>query len=205
MMGPGQQGDRRIPCPRRAFSLTEMLVGMAVFVFLAALITGAFVLAHRYSRLNQRVSQAQRNVAQGLQNLGDDLRRSAASSLGPSWTNLNQVVMLTWQPGLAYHPASAEVLYRSWIGYWRTASGELRRSQLPLGGGPSPLLGVNLSLAPTLTALQAAQPQRLVVDHISLFRVDRDGNLATLEMECRSSTPGNPDTYLRLSTCIPMR
>lgn len=204
-MAQGKPDKRRNGFSRRAFSLIEVLIGLAVFAFLAALITGAFVLAHRYSRLNQRVSQAHRNLAQGLRSLGDDLRRSAAPSLGPSWNNLDHVVMLSWQPGLAYHPSSAEVLYRTWIGYWRTGSGEIRRSQLPLGGGPNPLIMVDFSVAPTLTALQAAQPQRLVADHISLFRVERASNLATVEMECRTSTAGNPDTHLRLRTCIPMR
>jgi type II secretory pathway pseudopilin PulG len=194
---------------RRAFTLMEILVATGVFSLLTGLIAAVFLLAHRYGRLYHRVSEAQRSVLVCLQKVGFDVSRSAASSVRPGLSNSDAFWMLTWQTGsdpvVEYDPKTGQPLFQRWQGYWRTPTGQIRRAELPLSGGNQVLSEVDFGAAPVAIApFQASVSPTLMAEKVTLFRLQVEGRLGCLEVECQTQTPGNPVTRYRLRGCYRM-
>ena len=191
---------------QRAFTLIEILVATAVFSLLTGLIAAVFLLAHRYGRLYHRVSEVQRSVLLCLQKVGFDVSRSAATSVRPALANADEFWMLTWQTGrepvVDYDPITGQPLYQKWLGYWRTPAGQIRRAELPLSGGNQVLSLIDFSAAPVAIApFQASVSPTLMAEKVTLFRLEVEGRLGRLEVECQTQTPGNPVTRYRLRGC----
>jgi len=168
-----------------------------------------FVAAHRYSRLYQRVSQAQRQVVLCLQHLGRDLIRSHAESLRPGAVCQNEFWFLTFQAEgaapISYDP-NGHVVYRDWVGIWRDPQGVVWRGRVPLGGGPKPWAEVNLGLAPSsIGTFQTPTGRRRLASSITQLDLKLVGKQAQIYVESQTHGTGNPVTRYRVSSSFLMQ
>lgn len=194
----------------RGFSLIEALVACAVFSLLTGIIGLVFVTAHRYSRLYQRVSQAQREVVLCLQHLGRDLNRSHADSLRPGFVCQDEFWFLTFQSDagnpLSYDP-NGQVVYREWVGIWLDPNGGLVwRGQVALNGGPKPWTEVNLALAPSsISPFQSSTRRRRLASSITQLQLEQKGKQVQINIESQTQAPGNPVTRYRVTSSFLMQ
>lgn len=189
--------------------MIEALTACAVFGLLTGIIAMVFVASHRYSRLYQRVSQAQREVVLGLQHLGRDLNRSQADSLRPGTVCQNEFWCLTFQTDvaatLAYDP-NGQVLYQNWVGIWRDAQGVVWRGRIPLSGGPRPWVEVDLGLAPnSIVPFQTPATRRRLASSITQLELRLQGKQAQITLESQTQEAGNPVTRYRVSSSFLMQ
>ena len=192
--------------PKRGFTLTEVLVSLALFSLLSGIILAVFILAHRYSRLYQQVSQAQREAVSCMQGIARELVRGHNQTFPPL-----SVVNGTWflssktldgNVTLAeFDSTSGELLWQKWVGIWCDAMGEVRVYEQPLVGGPKSFLNVDLTNAPTsLSALTSLPRQRRLGATITSLIFTRDSRLVTVELLSETTNPGNPITRYQLSS-----
>lgn len=172
---------------------------MTVFLLLAGIILMVFLAAHRYSRLYQKVSQAQRTVIHCMQNLGGDLTRSLADSLGPGPVASDGFWVLTWQRPDGQPPefdaGSGQMLYQEWLGFWRDPQGQIWRAQRNLAGGGQPWQSVDLSLAPSaISDFLASAQKRSLGTRMTQFEIQLQGKEVRCTLECQTQESGNPRT-----------
>ena len=193
---------------RRAFTLIETLVGFCIFALLTGIIAAVFIAAQRYGRLSERVSTAQREAVLCMQAIGRELTRSHSDTLLPNANPSDKFWMLSWQTGgdppVQYSPDGA-TQYQAWVGIWKDSKGDVRRSQVPLTGGPQSISDVDLTGAPgTIGPFLAAARQRRLAGHISLLQLEISGRLSTVHLESQTQNPGNPPTRYQVSSSFLM-
>ena len=212
---PRQRGlsGGRIPrslAPRGA-SVLEVLVGLAVFALVTTLITLAFTLAHRYTRVYHQLSSAERECMAGMGRISEILRQCPAESLQPPGIASDACWAISCLPpesgpqALQFDPTSGRLLYQKWTGIWRQNDGQLVQSELALSGAPAPLV-IALS-APTPSGIadfQAAPRHHRLAGSVRRFQVSNpSSNLIRVELETQTTESGNPATRYQLSSSFP--
>jgi prepilin-type N-terminal cleavage/methylation domain-containing protein len=191
---------------RRAFSLIEVLVSLAVFTLITGVIATVFVVSHRYTRLYHQVSQAQREAVVCVREMSRELVRGRCETLAPSGGAVNATWFLSNQPlegSLApaeFSPQGA-VLWHKWVGLWCRPDGDVRRAEIALTGVAQPYLQVDLTSCPSLISDFTALPRyRRLASHINRFEIRGDSNMFTIDVLSESHNAGNPPTRYRLSS-----
>ncbi|MBN9415616.1 hypothetical protein ABS71_19020 [bacterium SCN 62-11] len=189
----------------RASSLAEALVALSVFGLVAGLIAGVFVLSHRYTRISQQVSRAQREAVRCMQALSAEFCRGASSTFLPS-SAINEVWFVSNRPleaqtALAEFDEHGEILWQKWVGIWRQDDGSVFRSEVPLTGGsrPEPETPPPGRPASILTFSTLSSKRRLA-SAIHSFKVSVDGRVVSVELESETSNSGNPPTRYHLAS-----
>ncbi|MBX3172642.1 MAG: type II secretion system protein [Candidatus Eremiobacteraeota bacterium] len=190
---------------RRAVSLVEALVALAVFGLITSLIAGVFVLSHRYTRVFQQVSRVQREAAHCMQAFQAELTRGHSQTYQPV-----PAVNETWflssrplegQPGLGEFADNGQLLWQKWVGIWRQPDGLVWRSELPLSGGARPFLLVDLDDQPSsLMAFSTLSSRRRLASAVRRFQVSVDSRIVTVELESETSNSGNPSTRYHMTS-----
>lgn len=189
----------------RAFTLIELLVGLAVFALITGIIAAVFVVAHRYTRLYQQVSQAQREAVQCMREMSRELLRGRSETLRPS-VAVNATWFLSNQPPegsvkLAEFSPQGEVLWHKWVGIWCQSDGDVRRAEIALAGVAQPILSVDLTSCPTLLSAFTSLPRfRRLASSISRFEVVCDAKVITVDINGETHNAGNPATRYHLSS-----
>lgn len=195
---------------RSASTLVEVLVALAVFSLITALLAGVFLLSHRYTRVSQQLSRAQREAAQCMQAFSSELKRSHSQSFQAT-TATNETWFLSNRPPVgagaqADFASSGEVLWQKWVAIWCQADGVVYRGELGLVGGAVPFSQVDLGNAPSSLAAISTQPgKKRLAAAIRRFRVSLDERVVTVDLESETSNSGNPPTryYTSSSFLIP--
>ena len=213
------QRDRiggRISRPlKRAASLLEVVVALAVFAMVTTLITAVFTLAHRYTRVYHQLSTAQRECVRCMQSLTERLRQCRAETLQPvtavnvCW-GLSCVPPQTLPKKTEFDPATGDLRFHKWQGIWCQSDGQVWVAELPLSGGAAtfPETVVDPALlapAPTSQAPFLAAPGRhLLAKSVRRFQVTAaSSRLVHVEIETQSTESGNPATRYLLTSNVP--
>lgn len=190
----------------RASSLLEALVALTVFGLVAGLIAGVFVLSHRYTRVSQQVSRAQREAAHCMQALHAEFSRAASQTFQPV-PGVNQVWFLSnrlpeGQGGLVEFSERGQILWQKWVGVWSQPDGFVYRSELPLVGGSTAFEEVGLPASAPASILQftVLSGKRRIASAIRGFTVSVDSRVVTVELESQTSNAGNPPTRYRMTS-----
>jgi len=190
---------------RRASTLVEVLVGLAVFALITGLIASVFILSHRYTRVSQQVSRAQREVAQCMEKFYGEFKRGHSQSFQAT-TATNETWFLSNRPpaseaALAEFAPSGEVLWQKWVGIWCQADGVVYRGELDLVGGPAEFARVDLGTSPSTLAAISTQPgKKRLASAIRRFQVSLDQRVVTVDLESETSNSGNPPTRYHASS-----
>ena len=189
----------------QASSLAEALVALSVFGLVAGLIAGVFILSHRYTRVSQQVSRAQREAARCMQALSAEFSRGSSQTLLPV-VPLNEVWFVSNRPpepqaALAEFDEHGEILWQKWVGIWRQDDGSVYRSEVPLVGGarPDPETPPAGQPASILTFSTLAGKRR-IASAIRSFRVSVDGRIVNVDLESETSNSGNPPTRYHMAS-----
>ena len=191
---------------QRASSLAEVIVALAVFGLVAGLITGVFILSHRYTRVSQQVSRAQREAARCIQAMSIEFNRGHSQTFRPLPAVPNQVWFLSnrpldGNPGLGEFNDQGEILWQKWVGMWGQPDGSVYRSEFPVVGGAVPFQDVDMGTAPTsLVSFSTLSGKRRIASAIRSFSVTVDSRVVTVELESQTSNSGNPSTLFRLTS-----
>lgn len=201
-------GRRPTVSQRRAFTLVELLVGSLVFILITGVIGVVFITAHRYTRLYQQVSLAQREALHCLQQVSRELLRGRAESLNPD-PAVNATWFLSSQPPLGTSQAAefnphGVLLWQKWVGIWCSSTGEVRCSEQALSP-PLPWL----EIAPTshpgdISPFQSGAHRRLA-SYISSLRLWRDQKLVTVEVISQTQQFGNAPTRFHFNSSFLMQ
>ena len=190
---------------RRGATVIEVLVGLAVFALLTTLIAGVFILSHRYTRVSQQVSRAQREAAQCMQAFYADVKRSHSQTYRPV-TAVNETWFLSNRPldtdsQVADFNTSGEILWQKWVAIWAEADGNVFRGERTLGGGAKVFQDIDLSTEPSLLSMFSSSPKReRVGSAIRRFQLSLDEHVVTVELESETSNSGNPPTRYHMSS-----
>lgn len=190
---------------RRAVSLVEVVVALAVFGLITTLIAGVFVLSHRYTRVSQQVSRAQREAARCMQAFYAEMTR-AQSHTFKSASGVNEIWFLSSLPlegraGLGEFSDNGQILWQKWVGMWRDSDGFVYRSETVLVGGPSPMDEVDLGTEPSsLVTFSLLPSKRRVASAIKSFQVSVDQRIVTVELDSETSNSGNPPTRYHMTS-----
>lgn len=184
---------------RRAFTLVEVLVGVAVFCLLIGVIGAVSMLVHRYSRQAHQVSQAQREAVSCMRAVAAEVARarfdSWATDGGEGYWFLSNRGPESETVAPTFDPTTGQVLWRQWVGLWRDAGGEVRRAEIPLPGAGQPLLLVDWSTTPAGLATFTTLPRRrILARRITGFSMLVSGRECRAEIESTTSNGGNPRT-----------
>lgn len=193
---------------RRAFTLIEILVSLAVFGLLTGVIVTVFGVTHRYTRLYQQVSLAQREAVLCMREINRELGRGSAQTLTSPSAGVNATWFLSNQPlenstKVAEFTDMGVVKWHKWVGVWCQSSGDVRRAEIELQGGPQPFSTVNLSGCPTLLSdFQTLPRSRRLASYITRFQVTADSKVVSVEVRAEAQVPGRPPTRYHLSSSI---
>lgn len=193
---------------RKGFTLIEVLVALAIFGLLTGVIVAVFVVAHRYTRLYQQVSTAQREAVQCLRQMTREFSRGSAQTLTSPTAGVNATWFLSNKPREASNVQAeftnlGAVKWHKWVGLWCQSNGEVRRSEIQLAGGPQPFNLVNFSSQPGLLSDFQAQPQtHRLASHIVRFQATADSRIITLDIRSEAHLPNQPATRYHLISSI---
>lgn len=190
---------------RRGASLIEALVALSVFGLVAGLIAGVFILSHRYTRVSQQVSRAQREAARCMQAMFVEFSRASSETFRPAlgasqiWFLSNR--MPEGQSGLGEFNDRGQILWQKWVGVWCQPDGSVYRGELPLVSGPEPFEEVDLSAAPgSIASFSVLASKRRIAAAIRSFTVTVDSRVVSVEVESQTSNSGNPPTRYHLTS-----
>ena len=202
--GPNFGGSDCASVRKRGFTLIEILIALVIFSLITAVISAVFIVAHRYSRLYQQVSRAQRETALAQQAMKRELSRCHYSTLHPS-PAVNGTWALSCSPlqssndKIGFDSVSGEVLWRKWVGIWIDSDSNLQMAELPLSS-PITLLDFDPTSAPTSIVPFNTRPRRRLAGSISSFRVFPEMQGLGLELEALTSLDSSRPTRYRLHT-----
>lgn len=192
---------------KRAFTLIEVLVSMAIFTLLCGVIVAVFILAHRYSRLYSQVSESQREAVRAMQGLQHELSRARVQTILPA-----SAVNSTWflsndlsetQEGIVEFSSDGQVLWQKWVGIWISSDDQMLRSEIGLGG-PKTLAEVSFSSQPDgIHHFQTGPSRRRLASSVAQFGVFPEDGETRVEILVETSLPGNPKTWYHLTSCFP--
>ncbi len=194
--------------PRRAFTLVELLVGSLVFLLITGVIGAVFITAHRYTRLYQQVSLAQREALHCLQEVSRELLRGRAETMPPD-PAVNATWFLSNQPPLAtaraaeFNPQGV-LLWQKWVGIWCSPAGEVRCSELALSL-PSPWPEISEASYPSSIGPFQSGTTRRLASHISSLRLWRDQKIVTVEVISQTQQFGNAPTRFHFNSSFLMQ
>lgn len=193
---------------RRGVTLVEILVVVAVFALLMGVIGAVSVLVQRHQRQARQISEAHRQVGSCIRELATEL----GFGHHESWTTngAEGYWFLSSRPGESeerlpgFEVVTGELLWHGWVAIWREPSGEVRRSELRLPGGPEVLAAIDLERRPALlTAFTTLPRRRVLARQISRFQLRLAGLNCQLLLEATTSSAGNPPTrYLVTSSFV---
>ena len=197
----------------RGFSLIEAVVALAVASLLLAGLTSLLIYALRCLRQFTTYNTVQQQTVLALQSVSQDLGLSNTATMLLNTNDLCVMASpcdvrtnLDWTK-LTF--TGTDLNYRTWVGYYRTANGDLHRVEVPLAGS-FPVSAVPLGSRPNLATLSAVTgaANRVVARSLQDFHVDSvAGTAATvavsfrIRMEVDSTHP----TELRTSTQVRAR
>lgn len=184
---------------RRAFTLIEVLVVVAVFGLLIGVIGAVAVLVQRYSRQSLQVSDAQREAVSCMRAVAAELTRARSgawhSDGAEGYWFLSNRPPESEPAQPTFDQVSGQVLWRTWVGLWRDPGGEVRRAEIVLPGGGAPISQVDMTQRPPSLTNFTVLPRRRVLAHrISKFDIQPSGRACTVEIESVTTRPGNPPT-----------
>jgi len=197
--------------PRRAFTLVEVLVSLVTFALLTGVIACVFAVAHRYTRLYQQVSSAQREAVHCVQSMSRDMLRGHSLTVHPVGTATNATWFLSNQPPVsvpiaAEFDTTGELLWQKWVGIWCRSDGDVRRAEIPLVGSPQPYLNIDLSSAPVdVIAFTSLTRFQRLASSIARFQVRTDSRVVTIEAWSETHQAGNPPTRYQISSSFLMQ
>lgn len=190
---------------RRGSSLMEALVALTVFGLVAGLIAGVFILSHRYTRVSQQVSRAQREAVRCMQAFLAEFSRASSQTFRPvsavneTWFLSNRLV--EGQAGLGEFDDKGQILWQKWVGVWRQADGSVWRSELPVAGGPRPFDDRFLVTGPSsILQFSVLGTKRRIASAIRGFTLSVDSRVVSIELESETSNSGNPSTRYRMNS-----
>lgn len=188
---------------KRGSSLMEALVALTVFGLVAGLIAGVFILSHRYTRVSQQVSRAQREATHLMQGLYAEFSRGSYETFQPL-TAADQVWFLSsrlpdGRPGLGEFSDKGEILWQKWVGVWCHSDGSVYRSELPLPGGGKPLEEIGAGPG-SIVAFSVLGTKRRIAAAVRSFTVKVESRLVTVDLESQTSNSGNPPTRYHMAS-----
>jgi len=190
---------------RRGASLVEVLVALGVFGLITSLIAGVFVVSHRYTRVSQQVSRAQREAARCMQAFYAELSRAHSRMIRPG-LGIKEVWFLSslppeGSPGPGAFADNGELLWQKWVGIWCQSDGMVYRSEIPLVGGPKQFSQLTPTAGPTaIISFTVLANKRRIAAGIREFQVQVDSRVATVDVESETSNAGNLPTRYHLSS-----
>lgn len=195
---------------RYAFTVLEVLVATAVMSLLLGAIH--FALIYGFRNLQQTIAysdvQQQGNLA--MRNLKDDLGQTNISKLLYATDEarlLSPLGRRDESDAQVYKYTGAGLLqFRTWVGYYRTSSGELRRAEID--ANPDLTLPTPTS-APAATAFLAVTGPlvKTVARHLVQFEVEPDSGIQTIRIsiQVRKAVNSTRSTRLSLTTQVRAR
>ncbi len=195
---------------KRAASLLEVIVALAVFALVTTLIASVFSLAHRYTRVYHQLSTAQRECVRCMQGMTERLRHCRVETVQPvtaanvCWA-LSSVPPETAPKITEFDSTTGSILFQKWQGIWSQPDGQVLVAEIPLTGGPATLEDALLAVAPTSGSAFLALPRRhLMAKAVRRFQVwPMPSRLIHVEIETQSTESGNPATRYFLSSNVP--
>jgi type II secretory pathway pseudopilin PulG len=190
-------------------SLVEVVVALAVFGLVTALIGTIFALSHRYTRVYHQLSSAERECVRCTEALSSLLHPCRAESLGPGtavnvcWA-LSSRTPSTTVGNTSFDPDSGQLLYKKWHGAWCQPDGQLKSSELPLVSGEATFEAVMLGATPSsVNDFLVAPRHHVLAKNIRRFSVSLLGSgLLHLEVESQTTESGNPATRYQISSSV---
>lgn len=169
----------------KGFTLIETLVASAVVSLLLGAIYFSLIYGFRQLRQTVAYSDVQQQAQLAIRSLKDDLGETNFAKVDLA---VDRVAMISPR-GLRDQPNSelytytgAGLLqYRSWVGYYRTTGGELRRAQIDVNPDvvlPDPIVAP----APAAFAAVTGPLVKTVARDLSLFQVTPDASIQTLSI-----------------------
>jgi type II secretory pathway pseudopilin PulG len=190
---------------RRGATVLEILVGLAVFALLTALITGVFILSQRYTRVSQQVSRGQREAAQCMQAFYTEVKRSNSQTYRPV-AAVNQTWFLSNRPPdtdgqVAVFDSKGEILWQKWVAIWCESDGNVYRSERTLQGGAMVFGDIDLSTEPSSLSMFSSLPKRQRLSGaIRRFQVGLEEHVVSIDLDSETSNSGTPPTRYHMTS-----
>jgi len=194
----------------RAFTVLEVLVSAAVLSMLLGAIYLALIYGFRHLQQTLAYSDVQQQGKLAMRSLKDDL---GETHLGKFVYAADEAAMIS-PKGLrseadseVYTYSGAGLLqFRGWVGYYRTAAGELRRAEIDIN--PDIVLP-NPAAAPAAASFTAVTGPlvKTVARHLTQFEVTPDTSIQTLRVTItlRKAVNSTRNTQLSLTTQVRAR
>lgn len=197
---------------RRAFTVLEALVALAVAALLMAGLTGLVIYAMNCLRQFTAYNGVQQAVLLATRALNEDLGLSNTASMVLGTADSCILGSPYALRDTANHDqftfVGTDLAYRTWIAYYRTTSGDLHRAESSMGGS-YPVSAIPVGTRPALAVFQAiAAPQnRIIARGLTEFRVDATSTAATVQLTVRvtQNVDSTRITELRTSTQVRAR
>ena len=197
---------------RRAFTLIEATVALAVAGLLMAGLTSLVIYALRCLRQFTAYNGVQQQLLFATRSLSEDLSLSNTASMV---LGVADSCVLGSPYGLRdtadherYVFTGTDLAYRTWVCFYRNSAGELHRAEQPMGAN-YPVSAIPVGTRPTLAVFSAlGQPRnRTVARNVSEFRVDATTTAATVQLTLKVtvSVDSTHLTELRTSTQVRVR
>ncbi|MBS2038962.1 type II secretion system protein [bacterium] len=196
----------------RGFTLLEAVVALAVAGLLMAGLSSLLLYAVRSLRHFTTYNGVQQQLILATRSLHEDLSLSNTASmvLGvPDSCILGSPYDLR---DVLNHDrfvfVGADLAFRSWICFYRTASGELHRAEQSMGGSYS-VSAIPVGTRPLLATFTALGGTRnhIVARNLTLFKVDPTTTAATVQLSLRvtENIDSTRVTELRTTTQVRVR
>jgi prepilin-type N-terminal cleavage/methylation domain-containing protein len=194
----------------KAFTLIEAVIAMAVVSLLLGAIYLSLIYGSRSLQQTLAYSDVQRQAQMAMRRLKDDLGGSSFAKVAPG---LNEVRLISPHGTATESDADqyrytgvGQLLFRTWVGYYKTPTGELRRAEINLS--PDIVLPDPVAI-PLLADFQAVSGPlvRTVGRHLDSFSVAPNAAVQTLtiSLSVRREVNSSRSTELSLTSQVRAR